>query len=290
MRIFEEKIWSAIDAIPAIAKKYERHKSLGLPQVIRGQILPSEEKDLDSSRIAPKDSRLVRDYIRETFTGVKELDYALETLYAIRRQAVSSLLIMRHAFSLPSSEMTEAAEALTELASDNQEGHSEAIRELLTKLLGYNELPSAVGRIVLSKEAGWLIITFGIAGKPTALRFLVPIFVDLKKELWKEIDTETLHQLPLNVLAEFIPDIKCTIDPGSGSKADFPAESHTCANQEDMRKHLEEAIAYDVRDKIKNIEDISDVHSAADFRAWRMLRTANRNAKITAREEKSQAS
>lgn len=221
--------------------------------------------------------------LKSTSEGIEALDMMMEDIKWLRARLAKSIISMRNAYrnKCASQEIAKIAE-MKDAKKDDP-----VLRGLLADILGWKSLPdemvdvSVVG-ITMDNYVG---VYFSVSGKPTSAVIAIPLEVDFVKDYRMCKDTEEL----MNVGKDWIQGIaevgiRMAVSSGVCSSAEMYETDvkndveATYPTLEALAENVKKVLDMDVRDKLRKIEDISEVKDVDDFIHWRARRSANASA------------
>ena len=227
---------------------------------------------------------------KDAIDGVKTLDLVMDEIKHIRGRLVERVMEMRNAYRPPSHR--EEIGKLKEMNSDTPE---DEVRPVVASILGYKTLlPDEFVnvRALEFNSRNFAGFEFGVSGKPTAVKVVLPTEVDYATEYGIPENTDEFAAFPVDRLeAREIPEIKMLVYIGaSANSGDYNVYANdtvctSCANFEVLAEKIGNVLSIDVREKMKVIRDIADVKDVEDFSYWRALRCADASARLNTKEE-----
>lgn len=221
--------------------------------------------------------------LKSTSEGVEALDKMMEDIKWLRARLVKSIISMRNAYrnKCAGNEIAKIAE-MKDAKKDNP-----VLRGLLADVLGWKSLPdemadvSVVG-ITMDNYVG---IYFSVSGKPTSAVIAIPLEVDFVNDYRMCKDTEELMDSRVDWVKGIAEvGIRLAVSSGVSSSAEMygtdvrnDAEA-TYPTLEALAENVKKVLDMDVRDKLRKIEDISEVKDVDDFIHWRARRSADASA------------
>ena len=227
---------------------------------------------------------------KDAIDGVKTLDMVIEDIKYLRGRLAERVMEMRNAYRPPSH--GKEIRKLKEMDSDTPENE---VRPVVASILGYKILlPDEFVnvRALEFDSRNFAGFGFGVFGKPTAVKVIIPTEVDYATEYGIPENPEEFAVFPVDRLeAREIPEIKMLVYIGASSDCgDYSVHANdtvctSCANLEVLADKINNVLSLDVRDKLKMIRDIADVKNVEDFAYWRALRCADASARLNTKEE-----
>lgn len=218
---------------------------------------------------------------KKCLDGVDELDAMIASLYRMRGSLVHNILSIRNSFPTFN---PEATERLCRLAETKDDINMDTVRDAFAEFLGYESLPDSIVNVSLRSKEDYVMVYFGIKGKPTNAGVAIPVAVDYSKSFYmQQLDDENgLESFPKDKLERYLPYLNFGISVGVGKNDERSTDVKTIG---DLKKAIEALFDYDVRSSIANIEDVSNATTAEQFDEWRMLRHANKCAMENKKDE-----
>jgi len=226
---------------------------------------------------------------KDAIDGVKTLDMVIDEIRYIRGRLAERVMEMRNAYRPPSH--VKEIRKLKKMDDDTPENE---VRQVVASLLGYKALlPDEFVnvRALRFDSRNFAGFGFGVSGKPTSVKVVIPTEVDYATEYGIPEDLEEFASFPVDKLeAREIPEIQMLVYIGaSACSGDYSVHSNdticaSCANLEVLSEKISNVLSIDVRDKLKEVRDIASVKDIEDFANWRALRCADASARLNEKE------
>lgn len=227
---------------------------------------------------------------KDAIDGVKTLDMVIDEIKYLRGRLAERVMEMRNAYRPPSHR--KEISKLKEMDGDTPENE---VRPVVASILGYKDiLPDEFVnvRALELNSRNFSGFEFGVSGKPTAVKVVIPTEVDYATEYGIPENPEEFAVFPVDRLeAREIPEIKMIVYIGASSDSgDYGVHANdtvctSCSNLEVLADKIGDVLSLDVREKLKEIRDIADVNDVEDFAYWRALRCADASARLNTKEE-----
>lgn len=228
--------------------------------------------------------------VKDAIDGVKTLDMVIDDIKYIRGRLAEHVMEMRNAYRPPSHR-----KEIGKLKEMNGGTPENEVRQVVASILGYKTLlPDEFVnvRALEFNSRNFAGFEFGVSGKPTAVKVVLPSEVDYATEYGIPENPDEFAEFPVDRLeAREIPEIKMLVYIGASSDSgDYSVHANdtictSCANLEVLAEKINNVLSLDVREKLKEIRDIADVKDVEDFAYWRALRCADASARLNTKEE-----